>query len=337
MADEPSDDKAEESGDRPLKAARIESADERPAYAPRIPWKAILAAIVVVLVFITGYQWREAQKEEALRTQITQVYRSRIVPVAERYRSFREKLERLVLTAVRRPGPEEMVDPRLRISALHRGEGLYLRVQASDVHNVESLELAARSMGPDSIGACLGVAPTSARGLYDLGGILRPEWVDKARDATSLMKLRVLDTELARRSEREVPAVVEMMRAEYFLLVVDRGATRSEGPADVYMWDLRSERPLLATRTQLRGTVVPIRIAMPGAPRTRLFAPDAVQSSANDCSIAAQVKARAGEPVVEFASEVPSPAAPDAGTDGGDAAADGDAEEADAGAPDASE
>jgi hypothetical protein len=167
-------------------------------------------------------------------------------------------------------------------------------------------------MESDAITRCLGVAPASARSLYALRGFLGPELVERANATTDVMGLRVIDDELRRRIARDLPPVGNLLRSDWFLLVLERGENRRDHPVDVYLWDLHSDRQLLAVRTRADGVLVPVRIAMPGAgnaPR-----PAASTGGANDCSIAAQVKELTGEPAARFgaALEVPAAAA-DAG------------------------
>ena len=123
-------------------------------------------------------------------------------------------------------------------------------------------------MVPDAITRCLGIAPASARGLWEAGSLLMPEWLASVRSADGMMRLRVLDDELARRASRDLPALMSMLEAEYFLLVLEHGETRRNGPVDVFLWDLERGDRVLSLRTEASGFLLPVRIAMPGAERT---------------------------------------------------------------------
>lgn len=293
-----------------LRPARPHSSEERPAYLPRIPWKWILLGVVLVGGVVGWWQWTQHQKAEALRSDILRAYDAQVAPMGERYRAFRSKLETWTTQAAQRP-PRQHVDARLKISALHRGQGLYLRVPTKAARSADTLAAAARAMELDAIPRCLAIAPISARGIWEMGGVLEPSWRDGARDASGVMRLRVLDDELARRSSRDLPVLANMMRSQWFLLVLQNGENRRDHPVDVFLWDLRRDQQLLAVRVQARGLLVPARIHVEGAPPSPRVE-HRQSGGAHDCSIAAQVKELTGEPALTFGSALPT-APPDAG------------------------
>jgi len=159
-------------------------------------------------------------------------------------------------------------------------------------------------MGADALIRCLGIAPASARGLYQAGAFLTQAWVDEARTTPERIRLRVLDEQLARSVQVDVPAIATLLSAQYFLLVIQQGQSRRDAPVDVYLWDLREDRPLLRARVQGRGLLLPVRLRFDGvAPAPRPETPPSVHSiGAFDCSIAAQIKALTGEAPVSVGS-----------------------------------
>jgi hypothetical protein len=279
-----------------------EELEGRPAYMPTIPWKWAVLAVVVGAGVYFGYQYREAARADAMRDQILATHEEHLAPIVDRYRTFRTRIEDWTIEAATAGEPERWADPRLRISGLHGGEGLYLRLTAEDARSREGVARGARAMREDALTRCLGIAPASARGLFENGEFLMPEWLEQVREEPDYLRLRVLDEQLARNMSVDVPIVANLLRAEYFLLVIQQGENRRDAPVDVYLWDLRENRQLLRTRIQARGVLIPVRIdrmlpgvqvqAAPGVPAT-------TSGGAHDCSIAAQIKAITGDSAVE--------------------------------------
>lgn len=282
---------------RPARPDPEELGGGRPAYMPRIPWKWIVLFGGLVGLVYGGYQVRERQRADALRAQILDTYDENLGSLSERYVAFRQRIERWTSEAARGGEPERWVDPRLRVSGLHSGEGVYLRLTAEQAASAEGIADAARAMQQDALVRCLGIAPASARGIYEIGNFLTPEWRDEVVGASDFMRLRVMDEQLARSMEVDVPVVASMLGAQYFLLVVQQGENRRDAPVDVFLWDLREDRQLLRARFQANGILLPVRLRFDGVPppprpdgHAELFS-----GGAHDCSIAAQIKALTGE------------------------------------------
>jgi hypothetical protein len=133
-----------------------------------------------------------------------------------------------------------------------------------------------------------------------------PQWLDAVREEPDFLRLRVVDEQLARNMAVDVPIVSNLLRAEYFLLVVQQGENRRDAPVDVYLWDLRENRQLLRTRIQARGVLIPVRIdrLLPGVQvQAAPGVPAMTSGGAHDCSIAAQMKAITGDSVVEVGTD----------------------------------
>lgn len=315
-----------------------EELGERAAYAPKIPWAVIAGFVGLVVVFVVVYRARETARVEALRSQLLETHSGELGELSGRYMAFRERLERWTMDAVAAGEPDRWVDPRLRISGLHGGDGIYLRVQAAYGDTPDHIEGSALSMEEDALTRCLGIAPASARGFYESGMFLTPMWVEQIREETELMRLRLYDEQMANAIAADVPVLGTMMAAQYFLLVVQQGENRRDAPVDVYLWDLREEQQLLRGRFQGRGLLIPVRIdsMLPGvevanAPEGR---PSMTSGGAHDCSIASQIKALTGEAPIEA-----STTAVDAlrAREDGIVEAEGEAEAAEGAAPPAGE
>lgn len=300
-------------GETALKPAQPEPEElaTRPSYMPKIPWVAVLSVAVAVIGSYSFYQAREAQRADELRSQVLTTHQEQLAGVSERYQAFRSRLERWTIGAAAAGEPEQHVDPRLRIAGLHDGPGLYLRLRASDAANPEAVARGALAMEQDALTRCLGIAPDSARGLYEHGDFLMPEWADSVEQEHDFLRLRVLDEQLARHITADVPVLATLMQARYFMLVLQQGDNRRDAPVDVYLWDIASETQLLAARIQADGVLLPVSIRSmvpeaPDAPRP-ITPPSMTSGGANDCSIAAQIKALTGEAPVEVHSVIAPP------------------------------
>lgn len=293
----------------------------RPVYMPKIPWLGALALAVTVVGAYSFYQAREQQRADELRRQILSAHEEQLHDASERYQAFRARLERWTMEAAVAGEPEQHVDPRLSVAGLHDGSGLYLRLRASDASDAEAIARGALSMDQDAITRCLGIAPASARGLYEHGDFLMPEWAESVERERDFLRLRVMDEQLARHVTADVPVLATLMQAQYFMLVLQQGENRRDAPVDVYLWDIASGTQLLATRVQASGVLLPvsIRSMVPEAPEAPApgHPPSMTSGGANDCSIASQLRALTGEAAVE----VRSPVGEDAATEAVDAGA----------------
>ena len=318
--------------DRPaLEPARPDAAEGRgrPSYAPRLPWKWIVLGVAGIGALFATYYVRRGERQEALRAQmIALLEQENLSELSDRTLAFRRKIEGWVMQAAEAGAdgpPERYVDPRLHISGLRSGEGLYLRLPADFANSPERIEGAAIGMEQDAIMRCLGIAPMSARGLYEQGYFLTPEFEERIRTEPDMMDLRVLDDQLGRHVQVDAPVVASLLQADWFLLVVQRGDNRRDHPVDVFLWDLRRDQLLLRSRIQGRGLLVPVRMRFEGVSTPQAPRPAVQSGGAADCSIASQIRELAGEEGVDFESgEALIEAAEEAAAE--EAAEEGDAE-----------
>lgn len=287
-----------------LKPARPDiDEEEGKSYAPRFPWKWLLLVIGGVGGLFAFYYIRQDRRQEALRQQMLMLHETQLSELSERYLGFRHRLETWAMEAAEAGEPETWVDPRLNIAGLRSGEGLYLRIPADWADDPDRIEGAAMAMEPDAITRCMGIAPMSARGLYEKGHFLTPEWVDQIREEPDMMQLRVFDDQLGRHIQVDAPVVLSMMQADWFLLILQQGDNRRDHPVDVYLYDLRENRQLLRTRIQGRGLLVPVRLRFEGVnPAPAPGRPQVRSGGATDCSIASQIRALTEDEPVEFES-----------------------------------
>jgi hypothetical protein len=290
-----------------LKPARPDAGgSETKTYMPRLPWPWIGGLGLFLTLSIGTCHIRDKQETDALRVSVMKAYDEQLLPTAKRYQDIAQKIRGNTAGAASRPA-ETYVDPRLKLDALGQGKGLYLRLPAkAEVKTAAQVTSASLDMPPDAIARCLGLAPMMVPELFARGGFLEKEWIDQARDADSVLKLRVVAEELKQRSERDLPFLSEAVKSDWFLLVLERGDNRRDAPVDAFLWDLRSNKLLLSTHAKAKGTLVSARIAVSGATPGN-YATGAQSGAAQDCSIASQMRALVGEAPATFASPAPEP------------------------------
>ncbi|MDB4976450.1 MAG: hypothetical protein JWN48_4791 [Myxococcaceae bacterium] len=292
---------------RELKPARPEVSGAEPkGYMPSLPWRWILGVGLFLTLSIGTCQIRDKQETDALRSTVLHAYNEQLLPVAKRYQDIADKIRTDTAGAAARPEAQTYVDPRLKIDALGSSKGLYLRVPADAVQKPELIASASLDMVPDAIGRCLGLSPQPVPELFARGAFLEKEWIKRADEADSVLKLRVVAEELRQRSERDLPFLAEAVGAQWFLLVLERGDNRRAAPVDAYLWDLRENKLLLSTRAKASGSLVAARINVGGV-KPGNYASGAQTGAAQDCSIASQLRALAGEAPTTFEHAPPTP------------------------------
>ncbi|HKU44624.1 MAG TPA: hypothetical protein VJR89_40975 [Polyangiales bacterium] len=284
-----------------LVPARPHVVEDTRAYMPRIPWHYVILGVLSVSVVMGGYYLKQRAKASELREQMIRVHEVELAQARDAYTGLRSKLEDLILNAAQAK-PDTLVDPRLHIPGLRKGNGLYLRLPLSAAQDKAGIEKAAKDMEPDLIGTCLGLSPASARGLYEKGEFLTPAWLDAIKKDTDVLHLRVQDEMLSRRIRADLPSVLGLTRSDWFMLVLQEGENRRDSAVRVFLWGLgqRGEGPelLLRARVQSQGVLLTTRILSKDMPAR---APEqdpqrARAGAANDCSIAGQLKALVREP-----------------------------------------
>ena len=220
---------------------------KRRSFAPNFPWKWVIPIGLAVVGFVGFYQWRDRTRTHELKQTIASAYQGNVVPVRERSDAFRAIVEGWIEEAAAAP-PENWADPRLDLSRLHRAEGIYLRLHQSHTTSREQIVEGARTMEPDAITRCLGLSPVSLRGFYERLDVLDPAWFDEVRATDDVLRLRVLQEQLEVRIERDFPVMLDVARADYFMLTIQHGEDRRSSPVDVFLWDLQRREPLLRAR-----------------------------------------------------------------------------------------
>ncbi|MBK8170805.1 MAG: hypothetical protein IPK60_10755 [Sandaracinaceae bacterium] len=294
-----------------LKPARLDEAQEARSYRNKFPWKWVALGAFVLACVVGGYQLKKHRDAGIVRTRIMQVHEHQLHSRSQQIEALERKIEGFVMDAVSTV-PVTTADERLDVNQLRRGHGLYLRLPASAITSASRVEDGARVMGTDAIMNCMGLAPVSARTLYEKGAFLDPAWTHQARDTSDVLRLRVIEEDLLHHIRTDLPVVESAMQSDWFMLALERGTTRTNGPVDIYLWNLRDGEQLLKVRTQAAGALITARATFGGAPAApAATTPVSRAEVAADCSIASQVRAATGTPAVtvQNAPEAPLPVA----------------------------
>ena len=276
------------------------------SFGPKIPWKWILLIGGLIVMIITVVQFGQARDLSALRARIIEVHENQIAPLSNRAMEFRERLEGLVTEAAS-ADMTTAVNPRFRFSAIHNAQVIYLRIPAEAADSPESIREAALAAGSDSIGACLGIAPISLRGMYEADAPLRDDWIDEIREAEDRQRLESLDYQIGQHVQRDLPLLMTMVQSHLFMLVLERGSNRREHPVDVFLWDLRRDELLVKAQARSRGRLLSVRVRTAEGTAIREHR-SGITTGAVDCSIAQQLQRATGEGMIEVRNTPPDPA-----------------------------
>ncbi len=268
-------------------------------YRPRLPWKRIGLLLALAALAVGGYFWRQKVRADQLRERMHAQHAAQVAPTLDLLEATESDLRKKALDA-KSGAANRLVETDLPLSALHDERVVYLRVLATDLISHEALEAAIEADEEDAVGACLGLELIELSALSDVPEVLTAEWLVDAEQTNDMRRLSVREEQLVRAIERELPALRDLVPADYFLLLVVQGHSRLRDPVDVFLWDLDSDRLVLRTRTENRGRLITVLSQIgPKTDRVRAKGDPVVTA---DCSIAAHIKAQLGEPTMDLAS-----------------------------------
>ncbi len=268
-------------------------------YRPRLPWKRIGLLLALAALAVGGYFWRQKVRADQLRERMYAQHAAQVAPTLDLLEATESDLRKKALDA-KSGAANRLVETDLPLSALHDERVVYLRVLATDLISHEALETAIEADEEDAVGACLGLELIELSALSDVPEVLTAEWLVDAEQTNDMRRLSVREEQLVRAIERELPALRDLVPADYFLLLVVQGHSRLRDPVDVFLWDLDADRLVLRTRTENRGRLITVLSQIgPKTDRVRAKGDPVVTA---DCSIAAHIKAQLGEPTMDLAS-----------------------------------
>jgi hypothetical protein len=263
---------------------------EDAGYLPRLPWRYIgLTALVLGLV-LASYGYRQNQKAAELRVSILQKYEGELAAPRATMSGTRDKLNLLISDAAAHSGTDSIVAPNFKLSDLRAGNGLYMRISLQNAHDKQHIIEAAKLMEPDWIPSCLGLSPTTAREIYEVGEFLMPEFVANLENE-NVMKLRVRQDTMERRAQSDMQKLLAAAQSHWFMLVLQEGESRHDQPVRVFIWDLATQAPLLFARVQSHGILLTSHILSQGVDaKAQPALGDRSRAAANDCSLAGSLK-----------------------------------------------
>ncbi len=212
----------------------------------------------------------------------------------------------------------DRIEPLARSGSFRSEPGLYLRMRIADASSPQRIRTIAVDAKRDAFAACLlreanepvlrgdadagafAEQPWNLGQAYAAARILTDDWVQSVKDADDDLRLRVFLEQYDKAIREEIPLAIDVVkRAEFFLLVLDEdvpeaaaftegGAITEEAlqliehPARVFLFDLRSKKPILRLRRSGSARVVPAGERAVTDEETR----DAMQRQANNCALA---------------------------------------------------
>jgi hypothetical protein len=281
-----------------LTPAEFEGAPKN-RYRPGIPWRRVGVVALVAALIVGAYFWRQKVRADALRERIYTLHAEEVAPVLDALESTSIELHTKALSA-KTGAATRLVEAEVPLSALHDEQVVYLRVRAPELRDAETLAVAVQGEREDAIGACLGLELTKLSALSDVPEVLSAKWLARSDETNDMQRLSVREEQLRRAIERELPALRERVPADYFLLLVVQGKSRLEDPVDVFLWDLREDALVLRSRTENRGKLISVRSQI--GPKSDTARAEGDPIAVADCSIAAHIKAKLGEPTMDLAS-----------------------------------
>jgi hypothetical protein len=284
------DNTSNEPGKPRLVPARPPALEGDAGYSRRLPWRYISLGAALLLLLYLGYDYKQQRKAAEIRASILRTYQGELAAPRATVSATRAKLEQLILSAAAHSGTDSVVAPNFKLTDLRAGSGLYLRMALASATDSEHIAAAAKVMEPDWIPSCLGLDPTTAREIYEVGEFLAPEFLANL-ERESVIKLRVRQDTIARRTHSDLEQLLAAARSHWFMLVLQEGESRHDQPVRVFIWDLATQSPLLVARVQTQGILLTSHILSQGVdPKAQPALGERSRAAANDCSIAGGLK-----------------------------------------------
>ncbi len=323
--------------DKPRGLPAVEQGRKRRAGLPHIPGRFLLWAFTIFAGWAIIY-WKIDQGElESWRNRLLADQRAVASELAPRYTPLRDQFESWILEAAKEY-PGDFVAPEAHDSPFRSQPGVYLRLYIEDAKDVDSIRDASLDSLRDGFTSCFTLhdnpdpfdgppcqhhqdcrsgqhcnetnhctepaQPYNLRVAYRASRVLYDDWTKKVREASNDMRLRLLERDFDSAVKNDIPLAIDLMvRAKYFLLVLDEDAENSDEvpdagtyseslqavlhPARVFVWDIRAKKLLLRVRSSATASVG----TLPSSPAARM----AVRRQSNNCALAVEVRRRLGD------------------------------------------
>jgi hypothetical protein len=290
-------------------------------------------AIVLALSAILHWKWSQGEMESA-RQKLMARQRAVVVELGSRWYPLRDRVERWTIDLSQGVGPEIVDHHALSAWDFRDLAGIYLRLRVDEATSIEAIRKNAQQSLRDAFTACLlrvpnpnplagteckrtrdcpasefcnemdrcsrPAQPFNLRVAYRTMNVLSEEWVRDAQDASSELRLRLLESSFEDTVRDDVPLAAELLtRAQYYLIVLDEpegGAAGGTQPllgaphaARVAVWRLSDGKPILRVRRDASGQLIG------GTPSVDGNVMDARQRQANSCALALAVREAMGD------------------------------------------
>ncbi|MCU0690375.1 MAG: hypothetical protein MUF54_03150 [Polyangiaceae bacterium] len=314
--------------------AAVEEGRERRQRFPKIPGRFWLWVFTILAGWAIVY-WKITQGQlESWRNRLLSEQRAVASELAPRFTPLRDKIEAWTVQAAGSYSGD-FISPEAIRSDFRSQPGIYLRLVLNDAQTVQGMRSAAEDSLRDGFTSCFtthknpdpfaGTAcksnseckggehcnetnhctvpaqPYNLRVAYRATRILYDDWARAVREASSDMRLRLLDRDLQSAVRDDIPLVIDLMtRAKYFMLVLDEkppqdvqvpdAGTFAESlqavvhAARVFVWRLEDDKLLLRVRTTASADAATVA----KAPAAQL----AIRRQSNNCAIALDVRRR---------------------------------------------
>ncbi|WP_437329752.1 hypothetical protein [Sorangium sp. So ce381] len=289
-------------------------------------------ALVLAVSAILHWKWSQGQMESA-RQKLMARQRAVAVELGPRWFPMRERVEGWTLDLARSAGADLVDREALKTWNFRELAGIYLRLRVDEATGVDAVRKNAQQSLRDAFTACLlrvpnpnplagaeckrtrdcpageycneaercsrPAQPFNLRVAYRTMQVLSDEWVRDAQDASSELRLRLLESSFEDTIRDDVPLAAELLtRAQYYLLVLDEpaeGAASTEAllgvphMARVGVWRLSDGKAILRVRREASGNLIG------GTPSIEGSVLDARQRQANSCALALAVREAMGD------------------------------------------
>ncbi|WP_437941352.1 hypothetical protein [Sorangium sp. So ce341] len=289
-------------------------------------------ALVLAVSAILHWKWSQGQIESA-RQKLMARQRAVAVELGPRWFPMRDRVEGWTLDLARSAGAELVDREALKAWNFRELAGIYLRLRVDEAASVDAVRKNAQQSLRDAFTACLlrvpnpnplagaeckrtrdcpageycneaercsrPAQPFNLRVAYRTMHVLSDEWVRDAQDASSELRLRLLESSFEDTMRDDVPLAAELLtRAQYYLVVLDEpaeGAASTEAllgvphMARVGVWRLSDGKPILRVRREASGHLIG------GTPSVEGSVLEARQRQANSCALALAVREAMGD------------------------------------------
>ncbi|APR99465.1 hypothetical protein [Pajaroellobacter abortibovis] len=180
------------------------------------------------------YLWVTYREIENKRTSLLHDQETIQRSLEPAWLQFRNQLEQLIQTAAQTEWKGDWLEPSFSSWNFRSEAGLYLRLLQEDGKNRVTLVPAILASRKDGFTSCLhrSTSPSTKEGklaiaplwslsqVYSATQILESHWSTNIRQASSLLQLRILETEYQKVIQEEIPIAIDAIHQTHFLCLL---------------------------------------------------------------------------------------------------------------------